>query len=207
MKLHGLEADAVLFDCDGVLVDSEPVSFSAWAETLAGHGYALQESEFAESIGGTETTVAERYAPILSLDPVALELEAQFAFERIAPRVTGFPDTIELVGRLERSHVPIAVATNGLRWRLDVLLRAVGLGHLLDVSVTADEVATPKPAPDLYLAAARLAGVDPDRCVVIEDSPLGIAAALQAGCRVIAVDRGVFASDRLAGADVIVERV
>ena len=207
MKLHGLDADAVLFDCDGVLVDSEPVSFSAWAETLNGHGYALEASEFAESIGGTETMVAERYAPVLGLDPVALELEAQFAFEAIASRVTGFPDSIELVERLERAHVPIAVATNGLRWRLDVLLRAVGLGHLLSVSVTADEVARPKPAPDLYLAAARLAGVDPARCVVIEDSPPGIAAAHRAGCRVIALDRGVFAADRLAEADVVVDRV
>src|SRR5690606_38407892 len=77
MILHGLEGGAVLFDCDGVLVDSEPVSFQAWSITLANHGYVLDEPAFAESVGGTETMVAERYAPVLGVDPVALEAEAQ----------------------------------------------------------------------------------------------------------------------------------
>lgn len=207
MILHGLDAQAVLFDCDGILVDSEPVSFLAWSRTLAAHGYTLDEAHFAESVGGTETMVSHRFAPEIGLDPEVLELEAREVFGQLAPMARGFPDTFALVGRLEADSVPVAVATNGLRWRLDVLLGAVGLERLIPVSVTADEVVRPKPAPDLYVAAAGLAGTDPDRCVVLEDSPTGVTAAKAAGCLVVAVDRGMFDRSLLAAADVVVERV
>ena len=207
MNIHGLDAEAVLFDCDGILVDSEPVSFLAWSTTLAAHGYTLDEAQFAESVGGTETMVARRFGPEIGIDADALEVEAREEFRRLAPMAQGFPDTFDLVSRLEADAVPMAVATNGLRWRLDVLLGAVGLDHLRAVSVTADEVAHPKPAPDLYVAAASLANTDPRRCVVLEDSPTGVAAAKAAGCLVVAVDRGMFERSRLAAADVVVERV
>ncbi|MEX0757341.1 MAG: HAD family phosphatase [Acidimicrobiia bacterium] len=207
MNIHGLECEAVLFDCDGVLVDSEPVSFRAWSEALAVHGYDLDMDVFAASIGGTEAMVANRFAPDVGVDSVRLELEAQHAFERIAGEAAAFGDTLAFIDRLEYAGVPIGVATNGLRWRLDVLLAAVGLGRLLPFSVTADEVENPKPAPDLYLRAASLAGADAERCVVIEDSPTGVAAAKAAGCLVVAVDRGVFDRRQLAGADVVVDRV
>jgi HAD superfamily hydrolase (TIGR01509 family) len=207
MKLHGLVADAVLFDCDGVLVDSEPVSYVAWSETLAGHGFTLTEEAFSESVGGTETMVAEQFSPAVGVDPVTLELEAQRAFEAIAGQAVGFSDTIALVERLEAEGVPVAVATNGLRWRLDVLLGAAGLARLLPNSVTADEVARPKPAPDLYLAAARMTRTDPARCIVIEDSPTGIAAATAAGCQVIALDRGMFPPTALSAATLILNSV
>ncbi len=207
MNLHGLVGDAVLFDCDGVLVDSEPVSYVAWSETLAGYGFDLTVEAFSESVGGTETMVAEQFSPAVGVDPVTLELEAQRAFEAIAGQAVGFPDTIALVGRLEAEGVPVAVATNGLRWRLDVLLEAVGLARLLPNSVTADEVVRPKPAPDLYLAAARMVRTDPARCIVIEDSPTGVAAATAAGCQVIALDRGMFPSIRLAAATLTLKNV
>jgi beta-phosphoglucomutase-like phosphatase (HAD superfamily) len=206
MILHGLEAQAVLFDCDGILVDSEPVSFLAWSRTLAAHGYTLDEAHFAESVGGTETMVAHRFATEVGIGAEALELEAREAFRHLAPMARGFSDTFELVSRLEADAVPVAVATNGLRWRLDTLLGAVGLDRLRPVSVTADEVAHPKPAPDLYVAAAALARTDPRHCVVLEDSPTGVTAAKAAGCRVVAVDRGMFDRSRLAAADVVVER-
>lgn len=207
MILHDLEADAVLFDCDGVLVDSEPISYRAWRSALMAHGFDLSEPTFHDSVGGTEAMVAARFAPEIGADPVQLELEARKAFTEIAPEARGFDDSRRLIARLESDGIPMAVATNGLRWRLDVLLRAVGLEQLLPYSVTADEVSEPKPSADLYLAAAGLARVDPQRCVVFEDSPTGIAAARAAGCRVIAVDRGMFPAKRLRGADVIVSRV
>ncbi|HSJ27406.1 MAG TPA: HAD family phosphatase [Acidimicrobiia bacterium] len=207
MNLYGFEADAVLFDCDGVLVDSEPVSFVAWSLTLRQYGYELGEREFAESVGGTETMVAVRYSPLVGVGPERLEDEARAHFERMAHRASGFADALQRVEALEEAAVPVAVATNGLRWRLDVLLTAVDLARLLPVSVTADEVPSPKPAPDLYLAAAARVGTPPARCLVLEDSPTGIAAAKAAGCRVVAVDRGMFDRGRLAAADAIVPRV
>lgn len=207
MRLHGLEADAVLFDCDGVLVDSEPISYRAWRLALAAHGFDLSETTFHDSVGGTEAMVAARFGPDIGTDPVELELDARRLFTDIASEARGFDDSRELIARLETVGTPVAVATNGLRWRLDVLLGAVGLDRLLPYSVTADEVIAPKPSPDLYLAAAGITGVDPERCVVFEDSPTGISAARAAGCRVIAVDRGMFPEERLRAADVIVARV
>jgi HAD superfamily hydrolase (TIGR01509 family) len=204
MNLYGLDADAVLFDCDGVLVDSEPVSFAAWYEALAVYGFQLGEADFHDSVGGTEAMVADRFAPEVGTDPITLELEARRAFERLAPGAKGFDDTRRLVERLEHLGLPVAVATNGLRWRLDALLAAVGLERLLPHSVTADEVSRPKPAPDLYLRAASLTGVEAGRCIVLEDSPTGISAAAAAGCRVVALDRGMFSHDRLGEADVII---
>lgn len=204
MILHGLEGDAVLFDCDGVLVDSEPLSFLAWSKTLAGHGLDLGEQAFAELIGSTEQLVAETYGPAVGVDPVTLELEARSAFEEVAGEVCGFADAIALVERLQQERVPVGVATNGLRWRLDALLTAVGLGRLRSVSVASDEVPMAKPSPDLYRAAASIIGIEPSRCVVVEDSPTGIVAAAAAGCRVLAVDRGAFDRSRLAVADVVV---
>lgn len=207
MILHGLEGDAVIFDCDGVLVDSEPVSYAAWSATLAALGFVLTEEAFSGSVGGTEAMVAEAFAPMVAADPVALETDARYRFERLAGSVRSFADAREAIERIESKGVPIGVATNGLRWRLDVLLAGAGLERLRPTSVTADEVQAPKPAPDLYVAAARLVEVDPERCVVVEDSPTGIAAAKAAGCKVVAVDRGMFPSQRLIAADVVVERV
>lgn len=207
MRLHGLEAGAVLFDCDGVLVDSEPISYRAWKRALAAHGFDLSEAAFHDSVGGTEAMVALRFAPEIGADPVQLELDARNAFTDIASEARGFEDSRRLIAELESAGIPMAVATNGLRWRLDVLLKAVGLERLLAHSVTADEVSRPKPSPDLYLAAAGLTGAVPERCVVFEDSPTGITAARAAGCRVVAVDRGMFPVERLADADVIIARV
>lgn len=207
MRLHGLEADAVLFDCDGVLVDSEPISYRAWKLALAAYDFDLSEPAFHDSVGGTEEMVAARFAPEIGADPVELELDARRLFTDIAAEARGFDDSRRLIARLEAAGTPMAVATNGLRWRLDALLGAVGLDQLLPYSVTADEVAAPKPSPDLYVAAAGLAGILPERCVVFEDSPTGITAARAAGCRVIAVDRGMFPAERLSAADVVVAHV
>jgi len=204
VKVHGFEADAVLFDCDGVLVDSEPLSYRAWSTALAGHGFELSHAEFAQAVGGTETMVAQRFSPVTGVEPDSLENAARAIFESIASTAAGFPDTVRLIERCRAAGVPMAVATNGARWRLDALLVAVGLTDLIATSVASDEVAAPKPAPDLYIAAARLAGVEPARCVVIEDSPTGIRAAVGAGCRVVAVDRGMFDHDVLSAAHLIV---
>jgi HAD superfamily hydrolase (TIGR01509 family) len=95
----------------------------------------------------------------------------------------------------------VAVASNSDRWRLDAVLAAAGLAGRFQVSVGANEVSHPKPAPDVYVRAAELLAIDPVECLVIEDSPTGIAAARNAGMAVIAVDRGHFPRGSLEQAD------
>jgi HAD superfamily hydrolase (TIGR01509 family) len=98
----------------------------------------------------------------------------------------------------------VGCATNSSRGRLDQLLAAASLDTRFQVTVASDEVAAPKPDPDVYREAMRRLGVAADKTVVIEDSPVGIKAGLGAGCEVIAVDRGVFDPGLLGGAHHIV---
>lgn len=190
-----------MFDCDGVLVDSEPVSYLAWRDALAGFGHELTAAEFAPSIGTTDWMVAETWAPRLETTPSVLDERAKESFLARVGEVTVFEDARALRASLT---VPSAVGTNSERWRLDAVLVSAGLDQLFPTSITASDVEEPKPAPDIYAAAFDAIGVAPDRGLVIEDSPSGIAAALSAGAYVIAVDRGHFETTQLFSADLVV---
>lgn len=200
--------DAVVFDCDGVLVDSEPISERAWRQTLDEFDVIMDEP-FAAWVGSTDRALAERLAPLTDatadglLDRVAAVLREVLADEG----VDVFPDAGEAVARAEAAGLASAVASNSERWRLEALLEAAGLFRRFPVRVSSEDVVSPKPAPDVYLAAAGLLGVEPGRCLVVEDSPTGIASARAAGMRVVAVDRGVFDRSELAPATKVVERL
>jgi len=116
--------------------------------------------------------------------------------------LASFPDAIRLI---ERLAVPIGVASNSDRWRLELVLSSAGIRELFDVTVAGDEVTEPKPAPDIYLRVSELLGVSPGDCVVIEDSPTGVVAARAAGMKVVVVRRGHFADEVLIAADRIVD--
>lgn len=191
-----------MFDCDGVLTDSEEVSYLAWSRTLSVHGHDLTRSEFASSIGTTDRGVAETYAARLGVDADVLGEAARSAFLDLVDRVGVFEDAVRLHDRLT---VPSAVGTNSARWRLDALLAGTGLSDRFGVTVTASEVDAPKPAPDIYLSAFAALGVDPTRGVVIEDSPSGIAAAVACGAFVVAVDRRHLDRSALDGAHLVVD--
>lgn len=184
-----------------MLVDSEPVSFHAWRDAIGTYGHDLTESEFKTSIGTTDRMVAELWALRLGTDPDHLDELAKDAFLARSAELTVFEDALALRNQLD---LPVAIGTNSARWRLDALLAATGLDALFDVSVTASDVAHPKPAPDIYLRAFQRIGVPPHRGLVLEDSPSGTTAAKASGARVIAVDRGLVDVADLGSADQIV---
>lgn len=185
--------DAVIFDCDGVLVDSEPVSEWAWRHALEEHGVHMGQ-DFSQWVGTTDEAIAVRFAaeagtsPLLLADRAAALLAGQL--EEVSIGV--FEDAREAVRRALAAGMGLAVATNSERWRLEAILGSAGLAEIFTVKVTSDDVASPKPAPDMFLLAAEVLGVGPSRCLVVEDSPTGVTAARTAGMRVVAVDRGVF---------------
>lgn len=191
----------MVFDCDGVLVDSEPVSYLAWRDALADFGHELTPAEFSPSIGTTDWMVAEAWAPRLETTPLVLDAKAKDAFLTRVTEVTVFEDASALRASLT---IPSAVGTNSERWRLDAVLASAGLDELFPTSITASDVEEPKPAPDIYTAAFAAIGVAPHRGLVIEDSPSGIAAARAAGAFVVAVDRGHFDPSQLSSADLVV---
>jgi mannitol-1-/sugar-/sorbitol-6-phosphatase len=196
---------AVVFDCDGVLVDSEPAAEEAWRRALAALGVPLTAGDFQVWVGRTDRQVAEHYAAETGVEAGALE-DAAAAHLRdvLAFGLVPFPDALRCLDAVTRERVPVAVASNSPRWRLDAVLAAAGLGERFSLSVAGDEVARPKPAPDVYLAAASLLDVPPEGCVALEDSPVGIQAAVDAGMRVVAVDRGAFPPAAIGGAHRVV---
>ena len=124
--------------------------------------------------------------------PDGAEVWAGFSgtlFELLESELTPFDDAIGTARELHAAGIPIAIASSSPRARLDATIAAAGLTELFDVTVAGDEVPRGKPAPDLFLAAAAKLGVPPDRCVAVEDSPPGVASALAAGMKVVAVAR------------------
>jgi len=198
---------AVVFDCDGVLVDSEPHSVAAWLDVLRRLGHPGGEDAIAECTGlgfaPTHDFLAE-IAPLPPQDQVWPLLLG--ALERsFATGLGVFPDGVATLEACGRAGVPVAVASASPRARLDLTLHAGGLDGRFIVSVSGDDVARGKPAPDCYLAAAAGLGVAPSDCIAIEDSGPGAVAAVTAGMRTIAVVRPM--SDRGAligsGAEVV----
>ncbi len=189
------------------MVDSEPASIRSWSVALIRLGAAAEPSDIERWVGHTDRAIAEHYAPLLGMESASVLDFAELELRRVLSTdgVRQFPDAVRLLDTAFQRQLPVAVATNSVRWRLDAVLEAAGLGHLIPLSVASDEVRAPKPAPDVYVEAVGRLGVEASRVMVIEDTPTGIAAGRAAGCRVVAVDRGVFAHGSLADADLVVD--
>ncbi len=182
---------AAVFDLDGTLVDSETLSFQAWREVLDSHGYTLVPDDL-EAVRGRSYEDTHAHFAIRAALPEHGAFWTPYAarlFELFDAGLTPFDDAVATARALAQRGVPIAIATSSRRERLEATLRAAGLAELFDVTVAGDEVERAKPAPDIFLAAAAKLGVPAERCVAIEDSPVGVEAALAAGMRVVAVAR------------------
>lgn len=189
-KLPSNGFDAVIFDCDGTLVDSMPAHFEAWCDALAIHGAGgvFKEDVFF-AMGGRPTMdivveLNDEYN--LKLDPIAVAFAKREAFLKRLHSVTLIDEVAEFARSL-RGKMPLGIATGGSRMVVEKTLKAVGISDWFDEVVTAEDVAEGKPAPDIFLRAAKLLGVQPSRCLVLEDAPAGILSAQRAGMQVIAV--------------------
>lgn len=182
--------DAVIFDCDGTVVNSMPAHFEAWCEALAYYGAAnvFQEDVF-YAMGGrpTKDIVGDLNSEYgLKLDPAAVAMKKREAFLTKLHRIEPIDEVVEFA-RQQRGKVPMAIATGGTRFVIEKTLQAVGISDLFDEVVTADDVVMGKPAPDIFLECARRMGVAPERCLVLEDAPAGIMGAQTAGMAVVVV--------------------
>lgn len=184
-----MSLQAVLFDMDGTLVDTEGVWWQAVAETAAGLGHILDEAEGPAVVGQSAAHCAERLLSLTgtsrSHGSLVAELDERFA-GLVAREVQPRPGAVELLDALRAEGVVTALVTASPRSVMDLVLAVLGRDRFT-VSVSADDTERTKPAPDPYLAAARLLGADPSRCVAVEDTPVGVASAEAAGCRVLAV--------------------
>ncbi|MER6450465.1 hydrolase [Streptomyces venezuelae] len=196
--------DLVIFDNDGVLVDSEPLANSTLAGYLTelGHPTTYEESVrdyMGSAVHRVHDLVAERTGQQLPADfDETLHARTVAAFEQELKPVPGVE---EVLGALTAQGVAYCLASSGSHDRIRVGHRVAGLDGWFEEEwiFSAQDVGQGKPAPDLYLHAARQMGVEPARCVVIEDSPLGVQAAVAAGMDVYAFT-AMLPADRLPGA-------
>jgi HAD superfamily hydrolase (TIGR01509 family) len=201
---------AVIFDCDGTLVDSEPLARVAWERSLAPHGYEIDDEEYAALVGLPYLRVhgffAERI-PGLEAPDAFWEGYSGRLFELIDTRLVVFDDALETVRGLAAHGLAVAVASSSPRSRLDRTLARAGLADAFAVTVAGDEIADGKPAPDMFLAAAARLGVEPARCAAIEDSAPGVAAGLAAGMTTVGIARPGVDTAALGDAHVVLERL
>lgn len=179
----------VVFDCDGILVDSEQPWLDLMARWLRTLGISGFPPEAMRGMTGAEAAAALRRAHVGGTRPAPPEpQEIDRAYsEALAGLAAPMPGAPELVRALAGT-VPVAVASNGRREDVHGLLERVGVLDLFDVVVTVEDVEHGKPDPAPYLLAARRLGVDPHRTVAFEDSVLGSQAARAAGCTVVGVN-------------------
>ncbi|MFC7258701.1 HAD family hydrolase [Streptomyces lutosisoli] len=182
---------SVIFDLDGTLVDSEPNYFEAGRQTLAGQGitdFTWADHERYVGISTQETLALwkERYGLSAPLDTLLAEKNRRYLeLARAATHV--YPEMRKFVELLAAEGVPMAVASGSSPEAIEAILAGSGLASHLTTVVSADEVAHGKPAPDVFLEAARRLGAAPADCVVMEDAAPGAAAAHAAGMRCIAI--------------------
>jgi HAD superfamily hydrolase (TIGR01509 family) len=184
---------AVLFDMDGVLVDSEPVWYEVETALVEGMGGAWSHEDQAKCIGGTVDWfcryVIELTGSTRTPEDVQDEILASMA-ARFTDALTIHDGALELVDAVRGRGARTALVTSSYRALVDPALRWLG-PHRFDAVITGDEVSQGKPHPEPYLAACRALGVDPTRAIVVEDSMSGVRSAEAAGCTVVVVPSGV----------------
>jgi HAD superfamily hydrolase (TIGR01509 family) len=179
--------EAVLFDCDGVVVDSEGPTFALFLQDLAAYGLPLSLAEFeAEFVGGTVELVGRRAREAGAQLPEGWVADFyQRMYAMLAAGVPLVPGVLEVLDRLDRAGIPYAMGSNGSLEKMQITLGQHGIEGRFRAVLSGQGMGAPKPAPDVYLAAARACAARPEDCVVIEDSAQGARAGLAAGMRVL----------------------
>lgn len=204
---------AVLFDFDGVLVDSEPLHYRAMRDALLPEGIVVDEASYAREYLAYDDRGAIRLAlerhgrPAGRADVERAAARKARLFEALMPEIAFFPGAQRLARELAR-EVPLAIASGALSVEIEAMLRAGGVRDAFSAVVGADQVTHGKPDPEPYIQAMRAVaslapGLLPSDCLVFEDSMPGIAAALAAGMKVVAVTNS-YPAARLGGAHRIV---
>ena len=178
----------LIFDCDGTLADTMPTHFKAWVAILRKHGGDISEELFYESAGRPTRDIIEHlneeFGYGLNVDSVYEEKEQYYL--TLINSVREIKAIVD-VARAYHGKIPLAVASGGAHLIVDQTLDAIGIRHLFESVIGADDVENGKPAPDMFLLAAKRLGVRPDDCIVYEDGEPGIVGAHRAGMRVVDV--------------------
>ena len=181
-----LGIEAVIFDMDGLLFDTEALYIEAWPEVGKIMGLPISKEVTLATVGlgnqAHEQVFQEHYGPAFTMDtalPLMEEWMRDYVEEHGLPVK---PGARALLNILREKGIPIAIGSSNLRYVVEAFLEQAELQHAFDILVAGDMVEKTKPAPDIFLRAAKELGVSPAKCLVLEDSPTGVEAAWRAGC-------------------------
>jgi len=201
--------DAVVFDLDGVLIDSEQLWDEVREELARERGGRWHDRAQADMMGMSSPEWSQYMHDVIGLAEPPEEINAEVVRRlqgRYREHLPLLPGGREAVERLAAS-LPLGLASSSNREIIDLVLEESGLARFFRATVSSEEVERGKPAPDVYLEAARRLGVSPERCAAIEDSGNGIRSAHAAGMRVVAIPNPRYPPDDevLGGADLVLE--
>lgn len=212
----GMEVEAVIFDFDGVIVDTEPLHYAAFQRTLKPFGLDFTWQEYIETYIGFDDRDAFRHAFLSKAMPLGdeklkllIEKKAEFFEDVIVAGVSAYPGVVDLIIELNKTKTPLAICSGALKRDIDPILQMLGISNSFDIIVTADDVAVSKPDPECYeLAFKRLHSAynysfSKGLTLAIEDTPAGISAAKGAGLMVCAVTNS-YPADRLSQANFVI---
>ncbi|MDP4201049.1 MAG: HAD-IA family hydrolase [Bacteroidota bacterium] len=199
---------AILFDMDGVLVDSEEYIFEAARMMFAEHGVQVKPEDALPFVGMGENSYI---AGIGRTNGFEVEIERdkartyQIYGEITQGKLKSLPGTVTFIQQCRQRGLKLAVASSADRVKIEINLREIGVpAGTFDAIVSGEEVERKKPFPDIYLLAAEKVGVSPDECLVVEDAVSGVTAAKAAGARCLALTTS-FPAEKLVEADQIVD--
>ena len=186
-----LPPDAVIFDMDGVLIDSNPFHLQIWREFLTRQAVSFDPEALPAQIFGQRDDKALRLflGAHLTDDQVqewSEELEANFR-EAFRPHAKALPGVDALIKECCQAGIPMAVASSAMKKNVDFVVQALHLGSYFQSVVSGDEVSRPKPDPEIYVRVAEHLSVDPSRTVAFEDSFVGIEAVVRAEMKCVAI--------------------
>jgi beta-phosphoglucomutase len=185
------EPRAVLWDLDGTLVDSAEWHFVAWREVLIQEGRDVTPEDFAHSFGKRNDLILRElmgpHVTLADVERVGKAKERLFREYVLERGVKALPGALEWLARLHADGWRQAIASSAPTENIEVIVASLGLSAFIDAMVSAEQVTLGKPAPDIFLAAARALAAPPARCIVVEDAPAGLEGARQAGMRAIGV--------------------
>ncbi|WBB78673.1 HAD family phosphatase [Micromonospora sp. WMMD882] len=179
--------EAVLFDMDGVVVDTERTVAAFWQALAADHGFVISDDDLDEHVFGRHAEHTLR-----ALFPAVADTGHPQIYERLrindqTLRYAEIPGATRLIGELRAAGVPVALVTGAQEWKAVAVLDQLGLTDSFDVQIRADDIPVGKPDPACYRLAAEKLGVDIGRCLVFEDAFSGVTAAVSAGATCVAI--------------------
>jgi beta-phosphoglucomutase family hydrolase len=182
------QPQGLIFDCDGTLVDTMPLHWRAWQKIAARHKLHFPEERFYALGGVPSRDIAKILAQEqgITLDNLAVAKEKEVEYLALIEQIEPI-HSIVAIAREHHGKIPMAVATGGSHKVIEQVLTRLGIRHLFDAIVTSEDVVNQKPAPDIFLEAARRIGVDPKSCRAYEDTDLGMQAIRAAGMEAVDV--------------------